>query len=331
MIIGICVSASAIVPEREDKRLAGSTYAVAGRTRRPRLPLEIPLSAAMSERRAQAMAASAHAAVYATAGQWPGHYPGAESSGSVYGAAASYPPSSSSSYVINSSGSPLSRGQQAPGSYQTVMGQTGGYQSPDRQTSPYNPVQHERPSQHAVGGGLSLPPYSTSTLDHHTRLPPHSPTPLHALPLQPHLQPPPPPHQPLHQSPHAYSVPRSVQPLPYAPPPPQHTLHHHHQPASPQHTPQYSPPQISYAAQMDAASQYPASPQRPFSCDMCALSFNRQHDLKRHRDTHTGEKPFLCNGGCGKTFTRKDALKRHQVRAPPTTHSGRPAQPQPSS
>lgn len=66
---------------------------------------------------------------------------------------------------------------------------------------------------------------------------------------------------------------------------------------------------------MDAASQYPASPQRPFSCDMCALSFNRQHDLKRHRDTHTGEKPFLCNGGCGKTFTRKDALKRHQVSA----------------
>ncbi|KAA1476093.1 hypothetical protein DENSPDRAFT_784367 [Dentipellis sp. KUC8613] len=60
--------------------------------------------------------------------------------------------------------------------------------------------------------------------------------------------------------------------------------------------------------------QYPASPQRPFACDMCALSFNRQHDLKRHKETHSGEKPFLCNGGCGKTFTRKDALKRHQVR-----------------
>ncbi|TFY69617.1 hypothetical protein EVG20_g3073 [Dentipellis fragilis] len=59
--------------------------------------------------------------------------------------------------------------------------------------------------------------------------------------------------------------------------------------------------------------QYPASPQRPFACDMCALSFNRQHDLKRHKETHSGEKPFLCNGGCGKTFTRKDALKRHQL------------------
>ena len=63
-----------------------------------------------------------------------------------------------------------------------------------------------------------------------------------------------------------------------------------------------------------AGSQFPASPPRPFACDMCALSFNCQHELKRHRDTHTGEKPFFCNGGCGKTFTRKDALKRYQVR-----------------
>ncbi|KAJ7512998.1 hypothetical protein B0H11DRAFT_1698256, partial [Mycena galericulata] len=59
---------------------------------------------------------------------------------------------------------------------------------------------------------------------------------------------------------------------------------------------------------------YPASPDRPFPCDFCPLSFDRQHDLKRHIDTHSGEKPFLCDRGCGKAFTRKDALKRHQVK-----------------
>lgn len=82
---------------------------------------------------------------------------------------------------------------------------------------------------------------------------------------------------------------------------------------SPVMTPPHSPPQYNHVQPISNESQYPASPSRPFSCDMCALSFNRQHDLKRHRETHSGEKPFLCNGGCGKTFTRKDALKRHQV------------------
>jgi uncharacterized Zn-finger protein len=65
-------------------------------------------------------------------------------------------------------------------------------------------------------------------------------------------------------------------------------------------------------------SEYPSSATKPFTCDMCTLSFNLQHDLKRHRETHSGERPFLCNGGCGKTFTRKDALKRHQVRPRPS-------------
>lgn len=84
--------------------------------------------------------------------------------------------------------------------------------------------------------------------------------------------------------------------------------------ASPPHSPPQYHPQMAYGQPMSNGMQYPASPNRPFCCDMCALSFNRQHDLKRHRETHSGEKPFLCNGGCGKTFTRKDALKRHQVR-----------------
>ncbi|KAG8213717.1 hypothetical protein J3R82DRAFT_10418 [Butyriboletus roseoflavus] len=86
----------------------------------------------------------------------------------------------------------------------------------------------------------------------------------------------------------------------------------HHQPTVHQNSPYYARGDSPYG-QSQYPAQYPASPSRPFSCDLCALSFNRQHDLKRHRETHSGEKPFLCNGGCGKTFTRKDALKRHQA------------------
>uniref|UniRef100_A0A8H7Y797 C2H2-type domain-containing protein n=1 Tax=Psilocybe cubensis TaxID=181762 RepID=A0A8H7Y797_PSICU len=86
--------------------------------------------------------------------------------------------------------------------------------------------------------------------------------------------------------------------------------------------PQYT--EIPIPQTIGISSDYPTSSVRPFPCDLCALSFNRQHDLKRHRETHNGEKPYLCNGGCGKTFTRKDALKRHQVRpnldALPPTH-----------
>lgn len=32
-----------------------------------------------------------------------------------------------------------------------------------------------------------------------------------------------------------------------------------------------------------SSAMYPASPKRPHSCDQCALSFDRSHDLKRHR------------------------------------------------
>lgn len=54
----------------------------------------------------------------------------------------------------------------------------------------------------------------------------------------------------------------------------------------------------------------PSNPQndRPFRCDQCPQSFNRNHDLKRHKRIHLAVKPFPC-GHCDKSFSRKDALK----------------------
>ncbi|KAK1848863.1 C2H2 finger domain-containing protein [Colletotrichum chrysophilum] len=59
-------------------------------------------------------------------------------------------------------------------------------------------------------------------------------------------------------------------------------------------------------------SQANAQTERPFKCDQCPQSFNRNHDLKRHKRIHLAVKPFPCNF-CDKSFSRKDALKRHRL------------------
>lgn len=66
-----------------------------------------------------------------------------------------------------------------------------------------------------------------------------------------------------------------------------------------------------HAAQMQHLYGHQASHQqndRPFRCDQCPQSFNRNHDLKRHKRIHLAVKPFPC-GHCDKSFSRKDALK----------------------
>lgn len=47
---------------------------------------------------------------------------------------------------------------------------------------------------------------------------------------------------------------------------------------------------------------------KPCKCDQCPTSFNRNHDLKRHKRIHMTIKPFPCED-CEKRFSRKDALK----------------------
>ncbi|KAI9660720.1 MAG: hypothetical protein M1831_003411 [Alyxoria varia] len=74
--------------------------------------------------------------------------------------------------------------------------------------------------------------------------------------------------------------------------------------------------QAAHFQQMYGMTQPPShstpsgSNDRPFKCDQCMQSFNRNHDLKRHKRIHLAVKPFPC-GHCDKSFSRKDALKRH--------------------
>lgn len=51
------------------------------------------------------------------------------------------------------------------------------------------------------------------------------------------------------------------------------------------------------------------TPNKSYKCSICDQLFSRNHDLKRHQRIHTDFKPFHCY--CGKSFSRKDALKRH--------------------
>ncbi|CAI4211140.1 unnamed protein product [Parascedosporium putredinis] len=70
--------------------------------------------------------------------------------------------------------------------------------------------------------------------------------------------------------------------------------------------------------------------ERPFRCDQCTQSFNRNHDLKRHKRIHLAVKPFPCTS-CDKSFSRKDALKRHRLVKGCDTDSGMRGANKPSS
>ena len=66
--------------------------------------------------------------------------------------------------------------------------------------------------------------------------------------------------------------------------------------------------QQMYGVAQPPSHQPSPATDRPFKCDQCMQSFNRNHDLKRHKRIHLAVKPYPC-GHCDKSFSRKDALK----------------------
>ncbi|RAH86248.1 hypothetical protein BO86DRAFT_395689 [Aspergillus japonicus CBS 114.51] len=63
---------------------------------------------------------------------------------------------------------------------------------------------------------------------------------------------------------------------------------------------------------MSSRSLSPASAARreELTCKICSRTFNRHEHLQRHIRTHTKDKPYICP--CGRAFSRKDLLTRHE-------------------
>ncbi|KAL8830856.1 MAG: hypothetical protein Q9191_001202 [Dirinaria sp. TL-2023a] len=80
----------------------------------------------------------------------------------------------------------------------------------------------------------------------------------------------------------------------------------------------------AHMQQMYGPAQQTAHNERPFKCDQCPQSFNRNHDLKRHKRIHLAVKPFPC-GHCEKSFSRKDALKVGLLSCPSKSNMYLPA------
>ncbi|KFM60210.1 Zinc finger and BTB domain-containing protein 46, partial [Stegodyphus mimosarum] len=49
-----------------------------------------------------------------------------------------------------------------------------------------------------------------------------------------------------------------------------------------------------------------------YKCPLCSYSTTRKQNIKRHKLTHTGARPFQCSM-CGQRFSMKQSVKRHLI------------------
>lgn len=61
-------------------------------------------------------------------------------------------------------------------------------------------------------------------------------------------------------------------------------------------------------------SSFSSSISEPYVCNIggCQKRFNYSYHLRRHMETHSGERPYICTWpDCGQSFNRKYNLHRH--------------------
>ncbi|KAF2249138.1 hypothetical protein BU26DRAFT_406980, partial [Trematosphaeria pertusa] len=49
-----------------------------------------------------------------------------------------------------------------------------------------------------------------------------------------------------------------------------------------------------------------------YICPTCNKAFSRPSSLRIHSHSHTMEKPYKCPKGCGKAFSVRSNMKRHE-------------------
>lgn len=149
----------------------------------------------------------------------------------------------------------------------------------------YPPIPQKRPSLPSQGHS----PYTTSSYGSPSAL---SASSYHASPIEA---------SPSSSLYYQRPLPANFPPVAFTPPPqqllpfgnPSPWQHHHGFPPS-------------------ATAPYPQSPDR-YICQTCNKAFSRPSSLKIHSHSHTGEKPYKCpHAGCGKAFSVRSNMKRHE-------------------